>query len=168
MNCFQKFYFYDDLQHAFSLWFNKVCCELLSKVLFLRWFTTCGGFNKLPRWLWIAFKSSIFTMIYNNISPIFSNVIVVNCFQKFYFYDDLQPGTTSSIIVTSCELLSKVLFLRWFTTSHPKHSSRGSLWIAFKSSIFTMIYNQFFGSNRIVGVVNCFQKFYFYDDLQQI
>ena len=144
------------------------CCELLSKVLFLRWFTTGNlGVVQLLM-LWIAFKSSIFTMIYNSISFTSVNYPVVNCFQKFYFYDDLQRLFAENFKDFCCELLSKVLFLRWFTTLSILGLSDFVLWIAFKSSIFTMIYNFFIWASKPLFVVNCFQKFYFYDDLQRV
>ena len=141
VNCFQKFYFYDDLQllRNQKLFLNS--CELLSKVLFLRWFTTCLFLSCQVHMLWIAFKSSIFTMIYNRSKHNHRRYIVVNCFQKFYFYDDLQRCSVLYICSASCELLSKVLFLRWFTTILYKSKRVEGLWIAFKSSIFTMIYN---------------------------
>ena len=116
VNCFQKFYFYDDLQPLTGITQFLFRCELLSKVLFLRWFTTRNYFFECSSMLWIAFKSSIFTMIYNPCKFLNQVYVVVNCFQKFYFYDDLQLQGVISIPVLSCELLSKVLFLRWFTT----------------------------------------------------
>ena len=113
--CFQKF-FLQYLSQPFSLYSSlSSCCDLLSKVLFTIFVTAFFLIHTPPTSLWFAFKSSFYNICHSLYYNQHNLHAVVICFQKFFLQYLSQLSWVYSQIVSSCDLLSKVLFTIFVT-----------------------------------------------------
>ncbi len=93
---------------------------------------------------------------------------VVNCFQLLCIFDPTQRVTITLWLMSSCELLSIIMYLWSHTTKDKENGSVLQLWIAFNYYVSLIPHNQHCNLYSDCSVVNCFQLLCIFDPTQRM
>ena len=115
---------------------EKASCELHSNLVSLHSETTNFRLSRMPKSLWITFKSCIFAFWNNTRNTISPTAVVVNYIQILYLCILKQLGFSSILQGVCCELHSNLVSLHSETTFISTMAPGLLLWITFKSCIF--------------------------------
>ena len=107
-------------------------CELLSDCIFDLLNTATANGLSLSIQLWIAFRLYLWLIEHSLIRPFQMLLQVVNCFQIVSLTYWTQLTLSSSLLFSSCELLSDCIFDLLNTARWDERWSYIKLWIAFR------------------------------------